>query len=446
MEETKAGNEFEQMKPRLAEAKLGSFLIVPLKYDQSCRDFSWLRENAERQKLETMDLNELVKKMFNESDSIEVGACYQITKETFIRELLGKKSAEISGFAAVEGMDSEINWELMGFDVNCAYFYLFHTGIAFLCLGIRYSDMRTLRRIRNPGYAEESTAYYYLNKDGTYCRFSLSEQLTGLYRKAGMEMFFGNGKPLFLEAFTYNFAVVTQRFEHMETMRRITFNLHRMTDICEQLEDDSEADVRYVYAVKDQRARSYRWGCCASSQTLSYVVADPEQDIETEMEAQAQDGMPMVLLALYEKYTCLHFTELLSLVDKKKVKRIKSLKKMMLEFQAYGMIHPANISRWHNVKMIYQYLLETNALQEAVEDVDRKISILNEHQREIETARSETVMGVITVFGVVSILASVLSIIQILSGGNELEWMVTILTSLTMVMIAVIAFMWERKK
>ena len=51
------------------------------------------------------------------------------------------------------------------------------------------------------------------------------------------------------------------------------------------------------------------------------------------------------------------------------------------------------------------------------------------HQQELERVRGETVINLITLFGIVSILASVLSIVQILSDGNMLIWASTILTT-----------------
>ncbi len=90
---------------------------------------------------------------------------------------------------------------------------------------------------------------------------------------------------------------------------------------------------------------------------------------------------------------------------------------------------PANLSRWRNVKQIFANLLEVNDVESAVADVSAKLDILAAHQQELERARSETVINLITLFGIVSILASVLSIVQILSDGNMLIWASTILTT-----------------
>lgn len=97
------------------------------------------------------------------------------------------------------------------------------------------------------------------------------------------------------------------------------------------------------------------------------------------------------------------------------------------------------------MKQIYAYLLEVNDINTAIQDISTKVNILAEHQQENERARSETVINIITVFGIVSILASVLSIVQILSGGDLLIWASTILTTLVMALVTIVAFWGQRK-
>ncbi|WP_158662535.1 hypothetical protein [Massiliimalia timonensis] len=48
-------------------------------------------------------------------------------------------------------------------------------------------------------------------------------------------------------------------------------------------------------------------------------------------------------------------------------------------------------------------------------------------------------INIITLFGIVSILASVLSIVQILSGGDALIWVSTILTTIILVLVTAAA-------
>lgn len=243
-----------------------------------------------------------------------------------------------------------------------------------------------------------------------------------------------------------NVAVVPQRFRSLDTIRRAAFNLHLMSPPNALAEDDSEEDVDYVYAVKTQELGTYRWGCCVSSQTISYIMANETLDIDAEMAAQAQDGLPLLLMALYEKYTCLRFAQLITAADKKSMKQLRGLKQVMLEFQAYGTVDPANISRWHNIKRIYQVVVESNRVPQAIEDVSGKLSILIEHQREIERARNDMVVSVITLFGIISILASVLSIIQILSDGSQAAWLGMISSVLLLGALLVVMAFWGRRE
>ena len=86
-------------------------------------------------------------------------------------------------------------------------------------------------------------------------------------------------------------------------------------------------------------------------------------------------------------------------------------------------------------------LLEMNDIPAAISDISAKVSILTAHQEKLEQARSETVINIITLFGIVSILASVLSIVQILSDGTTLIWVSTILTAVALVLITLLALL-----
>lgn len=119
--------------------------------------------------------------------------------------------------------------------------------------------------------------------------------------------------------------------------------------------------------------------------------------------------------------------------------KIKELKELMLNFQAFGTVTPANLSRWHNVKQIYANLLEVNDIPAAIEDISTKLNILTAHQEAVEHARSETIINLITIFGIVSILASVLSIVQILADGDLLIWVSTILTTIMLALVTALA-------
>ncbi len=433
-----APDEFSRVQDMLQQAKLGSYLIIPLKFEPQGLLLDQVQAFGTRQQLDTMDLTESVRELFNDGGAAQVGACYEVSRDTLIQGLFGR--ADVHSFSvANDGVD------YFDFDFAASYLYLFHTQVAFFCLGLRYPRIEALNRISDLGNAQLQADCRCLDASGQTLSFSLAEQIADCLEPMGLQCFFTKRSSLLLESYSYTLALVPRRFQTLECIRQVTFNLHQTSPLDRPVEDDSEEDVRYVYALKDQALNSYRWGCCVSSQTISYVVADETMDIDGEMRNQARDGLPLTLIALYEKFTCLRFTQLITTVDKHKMKQLRALKRMMLDFRAYGTLDPAVISRWHNIKRIYQDTLEGNGVPGAIEDINDKLNILVEHQREIESARNDTVSWVLTLFGIVSILASILSIIQILSGGDPLEWFVTIMSSLLIALLVSVVVIMRRK-
>ena len=144
--------EFEQLKPFLLSAQLGSYVVLPLKYRKEELDQVWLKANCEKQDITTTNLTEQAKILFKENDPMYVGVCYKFQRETFIKELLDNIEVEnVMGFAVTD-LDQDrielgINWEKDGFDIHSAYLYVFETGVAFLCMGLRYSRMDAIAQI-----------------------------------------------------------------------------------------------------------------------------------------------------------------------------------------------------------------------------------------------------------------------------------------------------------
>ncbi len=396
--------------------RFASYLILNLKYDElPTLPFAPFA-------LESMDFNEQIRQLFNRNDEQSVGNVYRIPQEVVTATFRGD-----APFASMSVRDGDKHYEVEFLD---SYLYVFHTRIAFLCLGISFADMAALSAICHPGVAISHCAFSWCDAAGNAHPFVMDNWLEDTCAAWGFQKLFSGESSMLLEAYAYISALRDKVFPDLEKLQKATFNLHQMRDPDSLQEDDSEADIRYVYAVKSTTLGGYRWGCCVTSQTIAYAVADPssETTIEEEMATQAADGLPLVMLALYEKYTCVRFAQMIASSRKKKLKALLELKKMMLAFQAYGIVSPANVSRWHNVKQIYAYLLEVNDTRTAVQDIQKKIDILAEHQQELEQERNTRIVNLVTVFGVVGIMSSVQSIVQILSDGNNLMWSVTGLT------------------
>lgn len=377
-----------------------------------------------------MDLNENIKAMLSPGDETAAGTGYIISRDALTAQMIsGEDRDAVKDFRVVD-KSGEFTFEL-----SDSWLYVFRTRVAFLCLNLSFNKIETLQAICNPGWAYNPAEFFWNDPMGESHPFSVEKWLSDFLSPLGIQKFFDGESSYLLDAYTYIFTVVPQWFENLEQMRKPVFNLHKMMPLDIESEDEAEEDIRYVYAARNQEKDAYRWGCCVTSQTISYIVAAEAMDFEAERRAQASDGLPVVLLALYEKYTCLRFAELTRMNKGK----IKELKELMLNFQAFGTVTPANLSRWHNVKQIYANLLEVNDIPAAIEDISTKLNILTAHQEAVEHARSETIINLITIFGIVSILASVLSIVQILADGDLLIWVSTILTTIMLALVTALA-------
>lgn len=398
--------------------KYGAYLIVPFKYSDTVD----MTDRLQLHKLQTMDINENIKNMFNGERERSVGAVYKIEKNTLISYLCGE-----DGYSHCEVAEQGVSHS---FDILDSWLYVFNTKIAFLCLGLSFAQMDALRTICNPGYAVNPARFYLAANSGEKQEFSMDTWLLEMCGSWQLERFYDSEASVLLEAYTYILGLSDTMYPSLEDLRRVTFNLHQMHNPDVPVEDDSEADIRYAYAVKNTARNGYRWASCVTSQTTAYAVADTtkQMDIIQEMQTQAEDGLPIALLALYEKYTCLRFTQLIADLKPRNLKSIIELKRMMLNFQAFGTVSPANLSRWNNVRQIYAYLLEVSETDAAMQEISTKIDILVAQQQELETVRSTRIMNLITVFGIVGIMASVQEIVQILSDANGLMWNVTLLT------------------
>lgn len=399
-------------------AKFGSYLIIPLKYDGDWHDIG---KGLPPQPMITMDLTENVKSMLSGAGRGAVGRCCRVEADTLHRCLTGGAQRPL-----LVCCDSGCQ----PFALTTSYLYIFTTQVAFFCLGITYDHMDALNTLTATGHADRA-ARVQLEEDGA--PVAMESCLCRLFDSWGLRKFFDGPSSLLTEAFTHTVAVVPEYFPTLESLRRVTFRLHQMIPLERDMDDESEEDISYVYAVKSEEQAAYRWGCCVASQKLSYAVADPEMDLALEMVNQAVDGLPITLLMLYQKFTCLRFTELITL--REKVRDLTRLKQMMLEFRAFGTVAPANLSRWHNIKQIYAHLLSANDVGAAVEDISTKVSILTAEQEAQEARRSERVGNIITVFGLVSILDSVLSIVDALRSGEPIFWHCSTLTAAVLMVL-----------
>lgn len=436
--------EFRSRREELRQARLGSFLILPLRYGDGgagkCR--AWLEGHARLMPLETTDLTESIKDAVQSGDR-PILQRYQIPLALFAEEL--EAGTDLQRLYTRERGNKETLKEEDAFSVYSVEICSF-PQVAFFVLGIRYERIRQLECIVNPGYTESCSEYFFLDSQGQPREFSLDRGILSLCRRAGTDAFFNHGHALFLETYTCSMALVRRRFASLATLRQVSYNLHSMAPLDLEFSDEAEEDVRYVYAVKDVTEQTYRWGCCVSLQSVCMVTADPALDLDGEMAARLSDDLPPILLTLYQKYTCLRFTELLSQTHGKGMGTLRSLHREMLEFKAYGVIYPSQVSRWNNVRQIYAHLFAAQGVADAVGDIDNKITVLVQRQQEKQAAMEGAVGWIITLFGILSIIESVMSFLTMLRGGSPQQHMTLLGVTLGLTAVFGAAVMLQRRR
>ena len=436
---TENNEPYSAMLPVLKQARFGSYLILPFQFEENGFNTTWADSTLVPKDITTVDLNEIVRSMMSKGGHMSIGNCWMVPREVLFREM---PDSPVCGEQTSFYVDTDSCSR--SFSLTDGWLYKFNSRVAFFALGIVFDEIETLADIVNLGGVTSRAAFSYKDTSGSHS-FSLAEWIEKLASKAGLQKFFSSKGNPFLDVFTETLAVIPEKFKDIEVMKQAAFNLHLMIPFDNPVTDNSEEDVRFVYAKIDEISHTFRWATCVTSQTESFIVADPEMDLINKMEIRGRAGLPIVMLALYEKYTCLHYTEELTTTDLRHLSGIQKLKREMLEFQAYGTIAPANFSRWYNIRLIYSALLEVNGIPEAIADVDHKINILSEYQRELEARRTELLTNLITAFGIISILASVLSIIEILLGGDFALWAGMILTVVALVLVFLLALLRRRK-
>ena len=93
MELETALTEFFEMRPILAQARMGTYFIIPLRYEAGALRHDRIQALGRPWDVTTMDLSETVKRLFYADDTASIGGCYQIDAEALCQALFGGETA-----------------------------------------------------------------------------------------------------------------------------------------------------------------------------------------------------------------------------------------------------------------------------------------------------------------------------------------------------------------
>ncbi|HKM04091.1 MAG TPA: hypothetical protein VJZ04_05795 [Lachnospiraceae bacterium] len=389
----------------------GMFVILPLKYDVKI-------------KFKDMSIMESKPIPFESSDFIELLANKCSMDGNFVRRY--KLDVKLDPIQ----LDTEIS-------ITDLQLFVFDNGIAFLSAYLSYynGNVGSIYKFIYPGYTDENEELK--NIQALFLKNISDKILSQL--KPQMRWFITDIKSqsfILKEAYRLNVAYVPNRFKETDIINKITYNEHRIINLSRDFEDLSEKDVEYVTGARDVDSKDYGWGCSITSQEISYAYSKGKAPLVE----NANDDLLITMLVMYQKYTCMLLNEeihqryISNNPSAMLKKSIQDLKRKAMKFIAYGTLVPSQISRWNNVCDTYRLLIELNGINETIMEIKEKINLLNEEQERIDSKRESTIGMIIAIFGLTSIIGSILQIVDYVSTGR-VEMLISFVASIAGVLV-----------
>ena len=331
-------NEFNDNRQVYSDSIRGTYVIFPLKYESSLNLTELTIDGAENADFSSYDMSDILARRCRKENG-------------FVRRYILNSCIDDVHFS-----DGKI------LAVNESQLYVFNNKIAFFTVLVTYdnADAGYIDKLINPGYVQNYNRSFEENVIKTVSNISIGG-VSNIFR-----LYVDDMKLAVKETYLFNVALVSRRFNELETIERITFNEHKLIDISRDFSDPSEKDVAYTYGAKDTNMCSYRWGACITSQSISYVYATDVMTVANVAE-QSRDDVFLTMLVLHQKSTCMLVNEGIqnTLIDNKRqslkyFRKVKMLKKEALEFRASGTLASSQVSRWNNVCETYRCLLVVN--------------------------------------------------------------------------------------
>lgn len=411
----------------------GLYIILPLRYQGSFQSILVDKEDPELPELtfDTSDFTELLSVKCRNGNFVKRFSVNSKLQETI--EAWNEKEETSKKY-----------------QIDDLQLFIFNNGIAFITVYLSYKnkDVNQIYKFINPGYVQESNDKEKSVQD--VLLKALEEKVFGLVQKKmkiTLSWFIqdkDSRKYIIKEAYRLNVASLPKRFEDNEIPKRIAYNGHRLVDVTRDFEDVSEMDVEYATGAKDVEDEHYGWACAITSQEISYAygpkLGKMEPRDKNDLWERSKDDLLLTMIVMYQKYTCMIFNERIHqrfIGESSRLKReesLRDLKREALEFISYGTLAPSQISCWNNVCETYRSLQKQNGVNELLEEISQKITLLNEEQDRIDGERESRVSMIITVFGLVSIISATLQMLDYISTGRPLMIVGFLATSVIMIL------------
>lgn len=233
-------NEFNDNRQVYSDSIRGTYVIFPLKYESSLNLTELTIDGVENADFSSYDMSDILARRCRKENG-------------FVRRYILNSCIDDVHF-----LDGKI------LAVNESQLYVFNNKIAFFTVLVTYdnADACYIDKLINPGYVQNYNRSFEENVIKTVSNISIGG-VSNIFR-----LYVDDMKLAVKETYLFNVALVSRRFNELETIERITFNEHKLIDISRDFSDPSEKDVAYTYGAKDTNMCSYRWGACITSQSI----------------------------------------------------------------------------------------------------------------------------------------------------------------------------------
>ena len=313
------------------------------------------------------------------------------------------------------------------FRFRCAQIAIMHTGIGFLIVGIDAPTPKPYVLLLHAGHNDNRNILGLVgeeNKTVNFCDFliNLLKDIEMVDYSRCMET--GKENEILRDTTNYSIAVIPKYAigattdEIEKKIRRLCRNIRQGKDLSSVNYADTDENSHSIFAAINDLSlneKAIRWGIYtlfnATTQVMFCDETSTIDPINIDGENLEDNYLPFILIALYERYSYLFFTELLRHQDLHAKKVLKLLEEQMLRLKAFGILLPADMSPYDNVNQFFKAQREIYDIQGTLKLIDDKISMISHIQSEKKEQRKSHTAQFIAAFGITSILCDSLGLL-----------------------------------
>ncbi|MCI8327652.1 MAG: hypothetical protein HFI37_07740 [Lachnospiraceae bacterium] len=383
-----------------------------------------------------------------------IGINFQIPVETVIRQITGESNIEKDQEYYVLTDDVRCRREEdLQFRFRCMQIVIMHTGIGFLIVGIESRSPLTSDLLLRAGYNQNSSQLGLVGRAGQILSFV--DLIKNLLEGTSMTDYAGclkRNQPecILRDTTTYSVAVFPNPI-HRDTSEEMKVGLQQLclnlrharsfgTDNFEDVDEESFFNYAALNNVSDRKL--IRWGIYTLFERVTQIIFQNGESfidpINIYGENREDNYLPFLLIALYERYSYLFFSEMLRYEERVTKKSGDWMEEQMLRLKAFGVILPGDMTPYHNENIFLEEQRKIYDIDQSIQLIDDKIGIIKHIQADKIEQRRQIVEKVLATFGIISILCDSLGLLNILltdTMSPHIYW-VTFGSELTFIVVA----------